>query len=265
MTAPLSRSLAGRHPGAAGTAQRACAQDLPLERIKLPPGFEIEVYAAGARAPARWRWATRARCSSAPAETAASTPSLPGKAASRKSSPSRDGLNAPTAWRSATVRCTWPKSAASCATTTSKRTCAIRPSRWSSPTAFRGWPSRLEVHRLRSRRLAVRAGRRAVQRLRAGPGSLRADLAHQARRQRLRSVRARHPQHGRLRLGPAHRRAVVQRPRPRHDGRRHALRRAEPCAQGRACTSAFRTATRATRPIRSSAPSTRAPSSRRPR
>ncbi len=37
-------------------------------------------------------------------------------------------------------------------------------------------PPRLEVHRLRARRLAVRAGRRALQRLRAGPRPLRADL-----------------------------------------------------------------------------------------
>ena len=45
---------------------------------------------------------------------------------------------------------------------------------------------------------------RTVQYLRAGPRPLRADLTHQARRQRLRSIRAGHPQYGRLRLGPAH-------------------------------------------------------------
>ena len=91
-------------------------------------------------------------------------------------------------------------------------------------------PPRLEVHRLRARRQAVRAGRRTLQCVRARPRPLRADLQDQPGRDRLRGLRTRCTQQRRLRLGPAHGRAVVRRARPRHDGRRHALRRAEPRA-----------------------------------
>ena len=112
-------------------------------------------------------------------------------------------------------------------------------------------PSRPQVHRLRPRRQAVRAGRRAVQHLRAG--SRRATpriFAHERRRQRPRGLRARHPQHGRLRLASADEGAVVHRQRPRHAGRRRAAGRAQPRAARRACTSAIRTATAARSPIR---------------
>ena len=30
---------------AAAAIQAACAEELPLDRIKLPPGFQIEIYA----------------------------------------------------------------------------------------------------------------------------------------------------------------------------------------------------------------------------
>ena len=42
-----------------------CAQTtLPLDKIRLPPGFTIEVVARARQCRARWRWAPRARCSS---------------------------------------------------------------------------------------------------------------------------------------------------------------------------------------------------------
>ncbi len=65
------------------------------------------------------------------------------------------------------------------------------------------WPSRPEVHRLRARRQAVRARRRAVQHLRARSRALHDHHAHECRRQRTRDRRARHTQFRRLRLASA--------------------------------------------------------------
>ena len=86
--------------------------------------------------------------------------------------------------------------------------------------------SRLEIHRLRARRRALRAGRRAVQRLRAERAPRR-DPAHEARRQRPRDVGARRAQQRRLRLEPGRQDALVHRERPRHARRRPARRRAQ--------------------------------------
>ena len=77
--------------------------------------------------------------------------------------------------------------AASCASTTSRRG-------WTDPPRAGGRdrplpdrrPSRLQVHRVRPRRQALRAGRRAVQHLRARPRPLREHHAHERRRQRTR-------------------------------------------------------------------------------
>ncbi len=96
------------------------------------------------------------------------------------------------------------------------------------------WP---QVHRLRSRRQAVRSGRCALQCLRARARPLRSHHANESRRQRCRGLRARPAQHGRFRLGPANEGTVVHRQRPRHARRRLAARHAEPRA---ACRTAVR-------------------------
>ena len=114
-------------------------------------------------------------------------------------------------------------------------------------------PSRPQVHRVRARRQAVRAGRRAVQHLRARSRSLREHHAHESRRQRPRGRRARHPQHRRLRLGSAHAASCGSRQRPRHARRRRAARRAQPRDAAPASISAIRTATAERSPTRSSA------------
>ena len=62
---------------------------------------------------------------------------------------------------------------------------------------------RLEIHRVRPGRQAVRAARRAVQRLPERSQSLRTDRPHGCGRQSLRSGGARHPQFGRLRMASA--------------------------------------------------------------
>jgi hypothetical protein len=45
MRSPLFRVLGLAMLVSLSLTQAACAQELPLERIKLPPGFEIQIYA----------------------------------------------------------------------------------------------------------------------------------------------------------------------------------------------------------------------------
>ena len=69
----------------------ACASDLPLERIKLPPGFEIERLRRGAGRPVA-RLGEKARSSSAPSSTGSVYAMVPrAGAASRKCSRSPTG------------------------------------------------------------------------------------------------------------------------------------------------------------------------------
>ena len=84
----------------------------PGSRSGLRPGAGRPLAGAGRQ---------RARCSSAPSATGRSTPLVPRARRQAGGAHHRQGLNAPTAWRSATARCTWPRSAGSCATTISRR------------------------------------------------------------------------------------------------------------------------------------------------
>lgn len=88
-------------------------------------------------------------------------------------------------------------------------------------------PSRLEVHRVRPGRQALRAHGRAVQYLRRRPRPLCDDRPDECRRQRLRGLRARRAQHRRLRVAPGDARTLVHRQRPRPDGRRPSRRQAQ--------------------------------------
>jgi hypothetical protein len=45
MTSSLTRNLAAATLAVLALPQAACAQGLPLDRVNLPPGFEISVYA----------------------------------------------------------------------------------------------------------------------------------------------------------------------------------------------------------------------------
>ena len=133
--------------------------------------------------------------------------------------------------------------------------------------AAQGHPPRAEVHRVRSRRPPLRAGRRAVQHLRQGKGRspVRVDSPDEAGWIGPRGVRSRCAQHRRLRLASAHARDVVHRQRPRQPRRRRAERRAEYGAAQPGCTSGIRSAIRETSAIPSSARPGRAANSRRPR
>ena len=142
-----------------------------------------------------------------------------------------------------------PRSIASCASTTSSAgsTDPPKPVVVTDRLPERA-PPRPQVHRLRARRQALRAGRRAVQHLRARPRPLRAIITRMnPDGQRLRGLRARRAQHRRLRLGSAHARELWF-----TDNGRDMLGddvppdELEPRAEGRACISAFRTATAAT-------------------
>ena len=106
---------------------------------------------------------------------------------------------------------------------------AARAGRRQRPLPVRRAP-RPPLHRLRPRRQALRAGRRAVQHLPARRSSRR-DPAHERRRRPDRDRRARRAQLGRLRLEPDRPRALVHRQRPRHARRRSSRRRARPRQQ----------------------------------
>ena len=134
----------------------------------------------------------------------------------------------------------------------------------SSATASRRHAPRPALHRLRPRRQALRAGRRAVQHLPARR-SPRRDPAHERRRQRDRDGRARRAQLGRLRLEPGRPHALVHRQRPRHARRRPARRRARPRHAHRRALRLSVLPPGRLAPIRSSARSARAASSRRRR
>ncbi len=143
-----------------------------------------------------------------------------------------------------------------------RRSAATRGRHGSPPhRAVARWP----VHRLRTRRQALRSGRRAVQRLRARPRSLREHPAHERGWQRCGGIRPRGAQHGRLRLGSAHPRAVVHGQRPRHAGRRPPARRAQSRAAGGPALRLSVLPRRDRRRSRVTAASARAASSRRPR
>ena len=77
-----------------------------------------------------------------------------------------------------------------------------------------GRGARLEVHRHRAGQQALYSGRLALQQL-PGARHARADAAHQSRRQRRGSHRARHPQNGRLRLASDLQAALLHRQQPR--------------------------------------------------
>ena len=142
-----------------------------------------------------------------------------------------DGLNAPMASRSATARCTSPKSAGSCATTTSRRSCAIRPSRWWSPIAIpkeshHGW-----------KYIAFGPDGWLYVPVGAPCNVCEPDPDRYALISRIKPDGSGYEVFARgirntvgFDWDPRTKRALVQRPRPRHDGRRHALRRVEPCA-----------------------------------
>ncbi len=80
---------------AAALATGAAAAGPAIERIKLPPGFHIEVFTAEVRARAPWRWATRARSSWAPCARATCTRCATTARKRPASIPSRAGSTTP--------------------------------------------------------------------------------------------------------------------------------------------------------------------------
>ena len=188
--APACRCVSARRP--------SLAQPLPLDRIRLPPGFTIELVARvpGAREMAFGANGTlfvglgerRRLCGRAATRATGSAQASVRKIASGLREPAgvafRDGALYVSAV-SRILRFDDIERAARRSAAAGRRLRRLSDRR----------PSRLEVHRVRSRRQAVRAGRRAVQHLRARPRPLREHHAHECRRLGPRDVRARHPQH----------------------------------------------------------------------
>ena len=215
----------------AGKLTATPASDIPLQNFKLPPASRPRSGPPACPAPARWRAPTTARSTSAPAASAAST-SSPTTAARAPAASSSTSWCSPrgVAYANGALYVMAIDKVLRFDGIATNPACAAGGHDGRLPAA-EGTAPQLEVHRLRPRRQALRALRRAVQHLRAGPG-IRADPPLQRRRQRHGSDRPRRAQHAGLRLAPRDEGDVVHRPRPRLDGRRRPGRRAEPHEQG---------------------------------
>ena len=202
---PYARPCPNSSPYSALPAATACAADLPLERIKLPPGFAIEVYAEvpGARSLALGE---KGIVYVGTQRSGAVTALLPGPGGKPEVIRIASGLNVPNgvAFRNGALYVGEISRILRFDGITARLRDPPDPVVVTDRFPTRE-PPRLEVHRLRTRRQAVRAGGRALQHLRARSRALRTDLPDQPGRHRLRSLRARRAQHRRLRLGPAHR------------------------------------------------------------
>jgi hypothetical protein len=205
-------SEGAEHAARAGPALGARGgKPFSLERVKLPPGFEIEVYAQvpGARSLALGE---RGRCSSGTQKDSvyAIVPASDGK---REVIPVARGLNLPNGVglpRWASVRRRDQRILRLDAIETSLRN---PPSQVVSRIDFakethHGW----KVHRVRPRRLALRAGpARLATSASPTPSATALISRYPAGRERLSGLCPRDSQQRRFRLGSAHRRAVVQR------------------------------------------------------
>ena len=212
-------------------AAPAAAQRPPLERIRLPPGFEISVFAdnvPNARSMALGRgdvlfvgtrsagkvYALRYREGRATQVlTLASGLNMPNGVAFRDGALYVAEVSRILRFDDIEARLEHPPAP------------VVVSDRFPADT-HHGW----KFIRFGPDGMAVRAGRRAVQHLRTGPRALRAHFPDPTRRQRLRSLRARRAQYGRLRLAPGNEGTVVHRQRPRLAGRRSAIGRTEPRA-----------------------------------
>ena len=152
-------------------AASACAQpqSLPIEKIKLPEGFAIEVVARveNARGMALGDKGTLFVGSMRAGKVYALSLH---KARPRRYPLWHRGCSCRPASPFATARCMSPRSTASCVTTTSNQARQSAGARSSSATVSERDAPWLEIHRLRPRRQALRAGGRAMQHVRAGSG-----------------------------------------------------------------------------------------------
>ena len=247
---------------AALAAAGAAAQGLPLDKIRLPPGFDITLFAGNVPNARGMAWGDRGTLFVGSRERGQGLRDPPqGRQGRRRCSPSRATSTCPTASRSATARSTWPRSTASCASTTSRRSSLpTRPPRCGRarrPRLSRRAAPRLEVHRA-SAPTAGSTSRSARRATSASPmprhGRItRIDADGSGYEVVARGVRNTvgfdwHPGTGELWFTDNGRDCIGDDLPP--DELNHAPQR-------RACTSAFPTATAATCPTRSSAPGTR--------
>ena len=212
---------------AAGVGTQASPPpDLPLDQIKMAPGFKIELFATGVTNAREMALGSKGTVfvgsRNKPAgDTVYAVVDQNGDYKADQVIPIAKGLNEPSgvAFRdgSALRRRDPPRR-------------EVRQHRVEAPVAGRAGrgerhaaerhASRAEVHRLRTGRSALRACRRPMQRLRQGKGrsALRDDSSHEARWLGARGVRQRRAQLGRLRLASADPRAVVHRQRQGQHG-----------------------------------------------
>ena len=207
------------------------------DHIKLPPGFQIAVYADGVADAREMVIGTKGTVFVGSASPTRCTPCRTPTATIRPIGWSRlPAASPPRAASRSARRPLRRRSAASPRYDDIERKLDAPPKPVVVNDTFSDRAaSRLEVHRLRPRRQALRAGRRAVQRLRRRTTALRDITRMNAGRQQASRSFARGVRNTRrLRLASGDEGALVHRQRPRHAGRRHAARRAEPRAAARA-------------------------------
>ena len=176
--------------------------------IQLPPGFNIEVYADDVPNARRWRSRRTARSLSARGRTAGSSR---WSTATRTRRPTRSSRIAARPEHAERRRV--PRRRALCRRGQphlALRRHRVAPGDAAQPVVVNdALPDRraprLEVHRASGPTAALRAGRRAVQRLRARRPALRRHHADAAGRHGVEVFASRRAQHGRLRLAPGDR------------------------------------------------------------
>ena len=229
------------------------ADKLPVDKIKLPPGFKVEVWAEQRARCARLRQGDKGTVFVSSLFVAGNVYAIVDKGGKREVRPIAEKLNLPNGIEFHKGALYVADAIAITRYDDIEDKLDNPPSRWWSSTtcpatAGHGW--KFIAHR--ARRQAVRPDRRAVQHLRAA-GHVRADLPHQSDGSGLEIVAQGVRNTVGFDLHPKTERALVHRQRPRLAQRRPAERRAEPRDEAGRALRLSRTATRATSPIPSSA------------
>ncbi len=205
------------------------ADKLPIAKMKVPPGFKVELYAANVFDARGLRQGDKGTVFVSSLFGAGKIYALVDKGGTREVKTIAEKLMLPNGieFHKGSLYVATPKDIT--------RYDDIEAKLDSPPDAGDGLrqapgrrAARLEVHQDRARRQALRAGGRALQHLRARPGEVRPDPPHEPRRQRHGDRGPRGAQHGGLRLPPEDRRAVLHRQPARLALGGPAERRAEP-------------------------------------
>jgi glucose/arabinose dehydrogenase len=201
------------------------AQNPPIERLKLPPGFALELWARVQEPRAMALGADRTLFVGSRGAGKVHAIKFDDALRAGAVSTVAEGLDMPVgvAFRDGALYVSSISRILRYDAIEAKLANPPRPARGQRPLP-EGHPPRLEIHRLRAGRQALRAGRRALQHLRPRCRRLREHHAHEPDGSQL-EVYARGVRNsGRLRLASADEGAVVHRQRARLDGRRRSPR-----------------------------------------